>query len=73
MRNVPERGGEEGERELVWGYAERKGNVQEIERRADWRHMINGMENNGKLGSQSPKNSNIMCTGRRQRNERETR
>lgn len=33
--------------------------------------MISGMENDGKLGSQVPKTSNIMCTERRQRNERE--
>lgn len=33
--------------------------------------MISGMENDGKLGSQVPKDSNIMCTERRQRNERE--
>lgn len=33
--------------------------------------MISGMENDGKLGSQVLKTSNIMCTERRQRNERE--
>lgn len=55
----------ERERELVWGCAEEERNVQEIERTADWKHTINGMENNGKLGSQSSKNSSIMCTDRR--------